>query len=412
MNKCKYTKTDFKCDELVLDSQEFCALHIPFSGVAGTDAKLNELKNAAIYQKIGNNDYDFTGAILENLDLSPSAFGGQLTGNEIKNDIYIENAQIIDRFVLSGATVIGLIHIKNCYLGSLHCDNCNIKSNLEFEKSTMRFSTFYKTKIEGSFQLDECTVSDTIVLSDSKIKEDVTVKNSNIKGISLNDAEICSGIYLKHTDVCGNISLGRCETKNIYMMNLSIAGNVFLNDAKIYSGIDFSSIQVSEKFSCYGIKFLNSNNKKIFENQVEIFQKAAMICSKNGYRDDADKHYFHEMQARRKLKNIFYQFPDFTIEKICKYGTDWRPILIWWFAIIFLFAITYFCTGGLKYVCTKQTVTYFWDTVYFSIITITTLGYGDIHPTGITKIFAGSEAIIGTFFWALFIIVVGRKYMR
>lgn len=412
MNKCKYTKTDFKCDELALDSQEFCALHIPFSGIAKDDAKLNELKNVAISQKIGNNDYAFIGVILENLDLSSWGLGGELTGSEIKNDIYIENAQITDRFVLSGTTVIGLILVKNSHLGSLHCDDCNIKSNLEFEKSTMCFSKFYKTKIEGSFQLDECTASDTIVLSNSKIKENVTVKNSNIKGISLDDAEICSGIYLEHTDICGDISLRRCKTTNIYMMNLSIAGNIFLNDAKIHSGINFSSIQVSEKFSCYGIKFLSSNNKKIFKNQVEIFQKAAMICSRNNYRNDADKHYFHEMQARRKLKNIFYQFPDYIIEKLCKYGTDWRPIFIWWFAIIFLFAITYFCTGGLNYAGTKQTVTYFWDTVYFSIITITTLGYGDIYPTGITKIFAGSEAIIGTFFWALFIMVVGRKYMR
>ncbi|NVM03993.1 MAG: two pore domain potassium channel family protein [Candidatus Helarchaeota archaeon] len=54
----------------------------------------------------------------------------------------------------------------------------------------------------------------------------------------------------------------------------------------------------------------------------------------------------------------------------------------------------------------------FCQNLYFSTITITTLGYGDYHPKPHFQLVAASEAAIGTFIWALFIIVFARKYMR
>jgi len=47
-----------------------------------------------------------------------------------------------------------------------------------------------------------------------------------------------------------------------------------------------------------------------------------------------------------------------------------------------------------------------WDGVYFSVVTFTTLGYGDITPkTNLLKFLAGSEALCGAF--AMGLIVAG-----
>lgn len=44
----------------------------------------------------------------------------------------------------------------------------------------------------------------------------------------------------------------------------------------------------------------------------------------------------------------------------------------------------------------------FSDAAYFSFVTLTTLGYGDILPiTPIAKVFAYLEAIIGVFYMAI-----------
>jgi len=50
------------------------------------------------------------------------------------------------------------------------------------------------------------------------------------------------------------------------------------------------------------------------------------------------------------------------------------------------------------------------DSLYFSTITFTTLGYGDFRPLeGLGRILAGSEAFIGAFMMALFVYTFARR---
>jgi len=53
-----------------------------------------------------------------------------------------------------------------------------------------------------------------------------------------------------------------------------------------------------------------------------------------------------------------------------------------------------------------------WDYVYYSIVTFTTLGYGDIVPKAdiASRLLAGSEAFIGAFMIGLFVFTLSRKY--
>ncbi len=56
----------------------------------------------------------------------------------------------------------------------------------------------------------------------------------------------------------------------------------------------------------------------------------------------------------------------------------------------------------------------FGECLYFSIVTFTTLGYGDMHPTDYLghRLLAGSEALLGVAIMALFIVSLARKYTR
>lgn len=50
--------------------------------------------------------------------------------------------------------------------------------------------------------------------------------------------------------------------------------------------------------------------------------------------------------------------------------------------------------------------------LYTSFITFTTLGYGDVHPIGWSRLVATIESGLGIFMTALFIFVFTRKMLR
>ena len=54
----------------------------------------------------------------------------------------------------------------------------------------------------------------------------------------------------------------------------------------------------------------------------------------------------------------------------------------------------------------------FWEAFYFSVITFTTVGFGDITPVGSAKIVVSIEALCGIFIIPLFVIGLSRKYLR
>ena len=52
------------------------------------------------------------------------------------------------------------------------------------------------------------------------------------------------------------------------------------------------------------------------------------------------------------------------------------------------------------------------NALYYSLVTFTTLGYGDIQPTGWLKALSAIEALTGAVFMALIVAVIARKWMR
>ncbi len=52
---------------------------------------------------------------------------------------------------------------------------------------------------------------------------------------------------------------------------------------------------------------------------------------------------------------------------------------------------------------------YLTSCAYFSVITFTTLGYGDITPIGLSRFLTAVEALYGSFTLALFVVVFVKK---
>jgi uncharacterized protein YjbI with pentapeptide repeats len=84
------------------------------------------------------------------------------------------------------------------------------------------------------------------------------------------------------------------------------------------------------------------------------------------------------------------------------YGERPFRVILSALSVIVSFALVYMFPSG-------PTPLSFTSGLYFSVITFTTLGYGDIVPHGIFRLFAGMEAMSGIVLVGLFLFCIGRR---
>ena len=67
--------------------------------------------------------------------------------------------------------------------------------------------------------------------------------------------------------------------------------------------------------------------------------------------------------------------------------------------VVVLFAAAYYFltpfSEGIAAQCQPGTALSFWNVTYFSVVTISSLGYGDLYPIGTSRVLAGIEVLIG-----------------
>lgn len=66
--------------------------------------------------------------------------------------------------------------------------------------------------------------------------------------------------------------------------------------------------------------------------------------------------------------------------------------------LIFLFGMAYFMCGESVTTSDKDTILNFWDHIYFSCITLTSTGYGDLSPIGKGMLLSSIESVLGNLY--------------
>lgn len=166
----------------------------------------------------------------------------------------------------------------------------------------------------------------------------------------------------------------------------------------------------------------------------EPYRLAKRVAQEHGdYRRAADYHYAEECAINSRLRRIARK--TWKRKKWCQgikaligtYGEV--PLARWLFGygerplrpliaglIVIVLSGVFYCIGGV--ICTGSNagvhVTHdWWDSLYFSVITFTTLGYGDLVPSSeLLRVLAGLEALAGAALMALFIVCLVRKFAR
>ncbi len=115
----------------------------------------------------------------------------------------------------------------------------------------------------------------------------------------------------------------------------------------------------------------------------------------------------------KKLKDLGKFLKEFTklIFSNWLFGYGERPQRIISTALLAIFGWAWlYYPAGIE--STPAAEASFLDCLYFSIVTFTTLGYGDLHPATDMRFWAGTEALAGAFLMALFVVAMARKFTR
>ncbi|HHQ4689450.1 TPA: ion channel [Aeromonas veronii] len=134
--------------------------------------------------------------------------------------------------------------------------------------------------------------------------------------------------------------------------------------------------------------------------------------------------YIQQELTMRRLQLPFWstqRFTSWVVDLFCGYGEAPMRVVLFSLLLIFICSIFYFFCGlnfagnHLIYrpeASLEENAIFLLECLYYSVVTFTTLGYGDFTPVGLSRIFAAFEAFTGSFTLALFVVVFVKKMTR
>lgn len=246
--------------------------------------------------------------------------------------------------------------------------------------------------------------------------ENVDARKSDLRWVNLEDASIRS-----------------CDLRFADLRHARLDQTVLAN-TRIGPGTTFGDEVVYEE----ELEDVDADADERYQSRAQAaiwaYREIHDIHEKNALPYEARRYYLKEKDVRRRLAWRMTHWQRALMAEgsrwITGYGmSPWR-VLGTAAVIIVVSALLYPTTGGLAETVTRggdsETITWtiedpestsryvfalvFFRSLYFSIVTFATLGYGDLRPIGdIARALAGVEALLGQMLVALLVFVLSRR---
>ncbi len=180
-------------------------------------------------------------------------------------------------------------------------------------------------------------------------------------------------------------------------------------------------------------KIIESQNSNDFQQLANQYLILKQNYHNIGRYNDEDKAYvkYRRFEAKAKLANIkntnkiklliyypAYLFKWFVFDLIGLYATSparvLTSVIITWFVFGMLYFILQYEQLGatISAVNNPDHLSNLSQSFYHSAITFFTIGYGDVYPQGLSRLFSAMEGFIGVFMMSYFTVAFVRKILR
>ena len=160
-----------------------------------------------------------------------------------------------------------------------------------------------------------------------------------------------------------------------------------------------------------------------YEQAEEICRHIRKVAENQGLFETAGTFFYKEMVVRRKQlpRSSATRWVSKIVDVFCGYGERPARVILFSLSLIAIYSLIFAMLGiqsssGILRFSTDlsvlQNLNVWANTLYYSVVTFTTLGYGDLVPIGFSRLFAAVEAFTGSFTLALFVVVFVKKMTR
>ncbi|HPR41503.1 MAG TPA: pentapeptide repeat-containing protein [Candidatus Methanofastidiosa archaeon] len=406
---------------------------------------------------------NFEGAIMANCYMNNSDLSWANFNNAIMTGAQLDRSSLLDASLKNAI----LLHssLRNAVMRGAELDGADLQI-ADLREADLRGTNLKGSNIRGAdLRNTDLKYSNLegVILSNSNLQEadfakahlknvymqgaslqranfrDSNIENAGLEDANLEDA-ILRGANLKGADI-SNANLHNADTFNTKiegMKNLRYAkvDDILIterraNDAE-YGGENEEALRLYDEAVSMYIDFKNYfNGEDLYNRSGQYYirewivkgriQRITSKIESERLKENKFLRYYLPISFGKRDSRAFTvlakveSWGNWALNKLLyhtsRYGESPTRVLGTSLALILLYAFVYWYVGGIS-MGDASFIPSFKESLYFSAVTFTTLGYGDYQPKPDFQLLAISEAFLGAFVLAFFVVVVSRKLIR
>ncbi|NHZ85598.1 MAG: hypothetical protein GWP19_06930 [Planctomycetia bacterium] len=414
-NTCKVYKCDIDC----YNGSDCCALHTK-EEVADWFSFIR-----ALDQHIENNGHKFNNmffpAFPANFKFNPGKekttfYNCVFHGVADFSKVTYENQVVFSFCIFNGMSSF----IKAVFLKEISFHYCVFNGPLFFDKVTLNTSSYFRessfihgidlrnTSFTTSFEFYKCKMGKSIFL-DSDLSSAKFRLCDWGKNYVLAEEQYQQTFRFKNDRMFATSE--SYINKILFIFSKLIGRGGWASDflIKLIYRKEYARQNVEEQGGIYYIEHTGWND---FEMAELTYRKLRIKYNSQGEADIAGEFFYKEKAAQRMQKKWYKRILHYWInERLFGYGEKIGRVIFNSVLLILIYSCSYYKVG-IYNDASGEIVKEIGQSIYFSIVTFTTLGYGDFNPTGWIKFVAASEALFGAILIALFVVTLTRKLLR